>query len=78
MRGGGVGFYVKEYLNVQVLEEMSIFETKLLKHSPSKSHTLTTARYYYLVYIDLTVLFQMYRLLNKWIVFWINSQTCYH
>jgi exonuclease III len=31
MRGGGVGFYVKEYLNVQVLEEMSIFENKIIE-----------------------------------------------
>ncbi len=25
MRGGGVGFYVKEHLNVQILEELSLF-----------------------------------------------------
>jgi hypothetical protein len=31
MRGGGVGFYVKDYLNVQILEEMSMFENKILE-----------------------------------------------
>jgi hypothetical protein len=31
MRGGGVGFFVKEYLNVQILEEMSLFENKIME-----------------------------------------------
>jgi hypothetical protein len=31
MRGGGVGFYVKDYLNVQILEELSMFENKILE-----------------------------------------------
>jgi hypothetical protein len=31
MRGSGVGFYVKEYLNVHILEELSLFENKILE-----------------------------------------------
>jgi len=31
MRGGGVGFYVKDYLNVNILEELSLFENKILE-----------------------------------------------
>jgi exonuclease III len=31
MRGGGVGFFVKEYLNMQILEEKSLFENKIME-----------------------------------------------
>jgi exonuclease III len=31
MRGGGVGFYVKDHLNAQILEEMSPFENKIIE-----------------------------------------------
>jgi hypothetical protein len=31
MRGGGVGFYVKDHLNVQILEELSFFENKIIE-----------------------------------------------
>ncbi len=31
MRGGGVGFYVKNHLNVQILDEMSPFENRIIE-----------------------------------------------
>ena len=31
MRGGGVGFYVKEYLDVEILENLSLFENKIFE-----------------------------------------------
>jgi len=31
MRGGGVGFYVKDYLNAHILDELSLFENKILE-----------------------------------------------
>ncbi len=31
MRGGGVGFYVKEYLDVEILENLSSFENKIFE-----------------------------------------------
>jgi len=31
MRGGGVGFYVKENLNVEILENLSLFENKIIE-----------------------------------------------
>jgi exonuclease III len=31
MRGGGVGFYVKNHLNAQILDEMSPFENKIIE-----------------------------------------------
>ncbi len=28
MRGGGVGFFIKDHMNAEILEEMSPFENK--------------------------------------------------
>ncbi len=52
MRGGGVGFYIKDYLNASVIEELSPFENKIIealtikpsypdnKHVPFSSNVL--------------------------------------
>ncbi len=31
MRGGGVGFYIKDHLNAQVIDELSLFENKIIE-----------------------------------------------
>ncbi len=31
MRGGGVGFYVKNHINIQILDELSSFENKIME-----------------------------------------------
>jgi hypothetical protein len=31
MRGGGVGFYIKNHINVQILSELSPFENKIIE-----------------------------------------------
>ena len=51
MRGGGVGFYIKEHLNAEILEELSPFENKIIEALtikltyPDKKSILLTSVY---------------------------------
>ncbi len=69
MRGGGVGFYIKEYLNAQVIDELSPFENKIVEVITIKLSYPDKKMYYYLVCIDLMGPFLMSHRINKLIVF---------
>ena len=51
MRGGGVGFFVKDHLNVQILDEISPFENKIIEaitikvSYPDKKPVILTSLY---------------------------------
>jgi hypothetical protein len=52
MRGGGVGFYIKDHLNAQVIDELSPLENKIIKALTITLSYPDKKMYYCLVFID--------------------------